>query len=63
VGHIALDLLWLTISGDSTAEGEEPEPFGLVDEVPAVSGSFKYIMNVQLTLILFLGISWLYDQV
>jgi hypothetical protein len=63
VGHIAPDLPWLTLGGDSTAEGDEPEPFGLVDEVPAVSGSFKYIMNVQWTLILFLCISWLYDQV
>jgi cytochrome c oxidase assembly factor CtaG len=34
----------------------------LHDEAPTVSGAFTFLMNAQLALILFLGLSWLYEQ-
>jgi hypothetical protein len=42
------------------AGGEEPE---LEDQIPPVSRTFKVIMIIQMTLMLSLGLSWLYDQV
>jgi hypothetical protein len=35
-------------------------PYGLCEEMP-ISHTFKFLMNIQLTLVLFLALSWLYD--
>ncbi|KAJ7927343.1 hypothetical protein B0H13DRAFT_2312743 [Mycena leptocephala] len=47
---------------ESTTAGEEPGPApSLRDEMP-VSQTFRFFMNVQGMLFLFLPSSWLYDQ-
>ncbi|KAJ7315710.1 hypothetical protein DFH08DRAFT_1039399 [Mycena albidolilacea] len=46
----------------ATGQGECEMPT-LHDETPAVSGTFTFLMNAQLALILFLGLSWLYEQI
>ncbi|KAJ7875052.1 hypothetical protein B0H13DRAFT_2057054 [Mycena leptocephala] len=42
---------------------EEPELSRSQAEMLAVSDTFKFLMNVQLALILFLALSWLYNLV
>ncbi|KAJ7256638.1 hypothetical protein C8J57DRAFT_1344025 [Mycena rebaudengoi] len=44
----------------STNASEEPGPPSLHDEMP-VSRTFRFFMNIQGTLFLFLALSWLYD--
>ena len=39
------------------------EPLSQDDDEMPVSWAFKFFMNIQLTLILFLALSWLYDHV
>ncbi|KAJ7315817.1 hypothetical protein DFH08DRAFT_820388 [Mycena albidolilacea] len=47
-----------------SSPGEEISgPFTLQDEMLSPSATFKFLMNVQLALILFLGLYWLYEQV
>jgi hypothetical protein len=45
----------------SEEEAEQPESSSLHDNLP-VSKSFKFFMNVQLALILFLSFFWLYEH-
>jgi hypothetical protein len=42
-------------------EGDQPESSDLYDDLP-VSQSFKFFMNVQLALVLFLAFFWLYEH-
>ncbi|KAJ7785541.1 hypothetical protein B0H14DRAFT_3163836 [Mycena olivaceomarginata] len=44
----------------SVAEGKSGPPRPRAEMV-VISGTFKFLMNVQLALILFLGLSWLYE--
>ncbi|KAJ7330493.1 hypothetical protein DFH08DRAFT_815398 [Mycena albidolilacea] len=46
----------------STIRQGECEMSTLHDETPTVSGTFTFLMNAQLALILFLGLSRLYEQ-
>ncbi|KAJ6483398.1 hypothetical protein C8R45DRAFT_1075596 [Mycena sanguinolenta] len=50
--------------GDTHASGESPEIEPLVPqaEIMQVSGASKLLMNVQMTLFLFLALFWLYGQ-
>jgi hypothetical protein len=64
VGAIHYSLLWLTIwpqfsASQSTDEDEEAV---CLDEIP-LSQTFKFTMNLQLALIIFLALSRAYDQV
>jgi hypothetical protein len=57
--------MWLIeISAPESAktQSQETEPSNLDEEIPA-SRSFKFCMDIQLTLILFLALCWLYDHV
>ncbi|KAJ7315717.1 hypothetical protein DFH08DRAFT_820290 [Mycena albidolilacea] len=51
----------LTARESKTGQGE-CEMSTLHDEAPTVSGTFTFLMNAQLVLILFLGLFWLYEQ-
>jgi hypothetical protein len=67
VGPIHYFLLWLTIwpqfsASQSTVGDEEAQISVCLDGIP-VSEAFKFTMNLQLALIIFLALSWLYDQV
>ncbi|KAJ7906962.1 hypothetical protein B0H13DRAFT_2332922 [Mycena leptocephala] len=47
---------------ESTTAGEEPGPAPSLRDVMPVSQTFRFFMNVQGMLFLFLASSWLYDQ-
>jgi hypothetical protein len=47
---------------DHILEISAPEPHSLDDEMP-VSRAFKFFMDIQLVLIVFLALCWLYDHV
>jgi hypothetical protein len=44
-------------------QSQETELLSPDDDEMLVSQAFKFFMNIQLTLILFLALSWLYDHV
>jgi hypothetical protein len=70
IGRISVDaihysLLWLTIllqfsASQSTAGDEEAQTPVCLDEIP-LSQTFKFTMNLQLALIIFLALSWVYE--
>jgi hypothetical protein len=67
VGPIHYFLLWLTILpqflvSQLTAGDEEAQKSVCLDEIP-LSETFKFTMNLQLALIIFLALSRVYDQV
>jgi hypothetical protein len=69
VGPIHYSLFWLTrviwpqfSASQSTAGDEEAQIYVCLDEVP-LSQTFKFTMNLQLALIIFLALSRVYDQV
>jgi hypothetical protein len=71
--HGELNALWpevnlshdhmLKFSGSESAKtaGPETEPYTLGEYMPT-SRTFKFFMNVQLALILFLALCWLHDR-
>jgi hypothetical protein len=64
VGAIHYFLLWLTIwpqfsAPQSTDEDEEAQTPVCLDEIP-LSQTSKFTMNLQLALIIFLALSWVY---
>jgi hypothetical protein len=66
VGTIHYSLLWLTIrprfpASQSTVGDEEAQISVCLDEIP-LSQTFKFTMNLQLPLIIFLALSWVYNQ-
>ncbi|KAJ7833008.1 hypothetical protein B0H14DRAFT_2801743 [Mycena olivaceomarginata] len=50
------------LASESTWGGQEPPRHGPRGELPAVSGAFKILRYIQLALISFLALSWLYDR-
>ncbi|KAF8153477.1 hypothetical protein K438DRAFT_1987614 [Mycena galopus ATCC 62051] len=49
-------------SSESTSGQDVPETPAIHESMPATSGTFKFLMNIQLVLILFLVLSGLYDH-
>jgi hypothetical protein len=50
------------VDPDDPESDEEDDPSYLNDDTPPLSNTFKFMMNAQLALILFLTIFWLYEH-